>query len=951
MRFSSARSALVLLLVTSILSCKESPTALRTRFTPQALNADAIVATPTIVISQIYGGGGNSGASLKNDFIELFNPGSQTVSLSGWSVQYASAAGSFTQATALAGSIPPGGYYLVQEAAGTGGTTPLPTPNATGSIAMAAGSGKVLVARTTTALGVACPTTGGYVDLVSYGSGTNCGTFTATLTNTTATFRKDPVANTPATGCAFTGDPSTDFATGAPAPRNSASPVHICAGALPLGPLDHVVIAGPSNLTAGSSTTLSATAQDANNQTVGTATIAWSTSDANIATVDASGKVTGLMASATPVAITATATDGDVTKVGSVTITVTAPTINWIDVSSSSTSFPPGFQTQLFATARTADGGTVIPATFTFEAVDPGIATAAAVQNTGIITGIAPPPDGTSRPGFKITATPVGGGPTYSFVTHPIVIETPSPAPTSIYAVNDELGDPTAATASNPNDLLIRRVEYTLSYNESRGTPNWVSYELDSRQMVAGQDRCNCFTADPILPSDKQILTADYTNGGFDRGHMTRSADRTAGNVDNASTFYLTNVVPQQADLNQGVWAQFENALADSANRGGRAVYIITGPLYSRSHGLTFLKSEGKVAIPDSTWKIALIGPRTSGSPFTRANVQDWSDLAGLTILAVNMPNVAGVRNDPWSKYLTTVAKIEQATGFNFLSLLQSAYRDALEVGDHAPAAQYAVASAANEGSPVMFDASASSDADIARADISDALTYSWRFSDGATATGRTATHAFARFGSYTATLTVTDAFGWPSAFAQTLTVGDVAPSVAPLSAASLIAGESYAASGSFGDPGNDVWAATVDYGDGSGAQPLSLSGKSFSLSHGYASAGIFHVTVAVGDDGGASGSALATVNVITPLAATQGLAQQVQLFVEAGAVALPQPLLASIDAAAKQVQRGNVIPAVNELDALANKIGAAVIAGRMSPDAAQQLMDTIRRIQSVLRA
>jgi hypothetical protein len=250
-----------------------------------------------------------------------------------------------------------------------------------------------------------------------------------------------------------------------------------------------------------------------------------------------------------------------------------------------------------------------------------------------------------------------------------------------------------------------------------------------------------------------------------------------------------------------------------------------------------------------------------------------------------------------------------------------------------------------------MFDASASSDADIARADISDALTYSWRFSDGATATGRTATHAFARFGSYTATLTVTDAFGWPSAFAQTLTVGDVAPSVAPLSAASLIAGESYAASGSFGDPGNDVWAATVDYGDGSGAQPLSLSGKSFSLSHGYASAGIFHVTVAVGDDGGASGSALATVNVITPLAATQGLAQQVQLFVEAGAVALPQPLLASIDAAAKQVQRGNVIPAVNELDALANKIGAAVIAGRMSPDAAQQLMDTIRRIQSVLRA
>ena len=950
MRFPPARPVLLLLVGASILSCKDSPTSVRSALTPQGFNADVTVTTPTIVISQIYGGGGNSGATFKNDFVELFNPGSQTVSVDGWSVQYASAAGSFTQATALAGSIPPGGYYLVQESAGAGGTVPLPTPNATGGIAMAAGSGKVLVARTTTALGTACPVSGTYVDLVSYGSGTNCGAFTATLTNTTAAFRKDPVANTPAGGCAYTGDPSADFSTAAPSPRNSASPVHVCAGALPLGPLDHVAVAGASTLNVGSSTQLTATAQDANNQTVTTATVTWSTSDESVATVDATGKVTGVAASATPVTIKAKATDGDVTTSGTIQITITTPNINWIDVSSSSTSFPPGFQTQLFATARTADGGTIIPATFTFEAVDPGIATVATVQGTGIVTGIAPPPDGTSRPGFKITATPIGGGPSYSFVSHPLVIETPNPASTSIYAVNDEFGDPTAATSSDPNDLLIRRSEYTLSYNESRGTPNWVSYELDARQMVAGQDRCNCFTADPTLPADKQVFTSDYTNGGFDRGHMTRSADRTAGNVDNASTFYLTNVVPQQADLNQGVWAQFENALADSANRSGRAVYIITGPLYSRSHGLTFLKNEGKVAIPDSTWKIALIGARNSGNPFTRANVQGWSDLAGLTILAVNMPNVAGVRNDPWSKYLTTVANIEHATGYSFLSLLQSVYRVPLEVGDHPPVAQYGVNGAANEGSPVTFDASASSDPDLGRTDVTDALTYSWQFSDGATTTGRTAMHTFARFGSYTATLTVTDAFGWPTTVSQTLTVGDVAPIVSGLTGADLIAGESYSASGSFGDPGNDSWTAAVDYGDGSGSQPLSLSGKSFLLSHVYANAGNFRVTVTVSDDGGANGAGTATVNVITPLAATQGLGQQVQLFAEAGSVAEPQPLLASIDAASKQIQRGNMTPAINELGALINKISAAVITGRLSPDAGQQLTAMIVRIQSVLR-
>src|SRR5205809_1760104 len=640
--------------------------------TRPSLQADlsALDSVPQVGISQVYGGGGNSGATLKNDFIELFNPGTLPVDLTGWSVQYASAAGSTWQVTPLSGTIPPGRYYLVKEAAGSGGTTELPPPDATGSIAMALGAGKVWLVGTTTSLSGTCPT--GAVDQVSYGmTATNCGFHTtATLTNTTAAVRGD-------SGCAYTGDLSVDFTTRAPAPRNSGSPTHLCE-ALPLGPLDHVTISGPATVITGNSIQLTAIAQDANNQTVPTATISWSSKDDAIATVDQTGRVTGVAASSTPDTITATAVDNGITKSASVSVTVVAPAISWIDVSSSSTSFPPGFQTQLFATARVAQNGDTVSATFTFEAVDPAIATITTVKNTGIVTGVAAPADGTTRPGFRITATPVGGGTPYSFVSHSIFIEAPVAAPLSIYATNDEFGDPTPATTSDPNDLLIVRPQYTLSYNESRGTPNWVSYELDARQMVTGQDRCNCFTADPLLPADKQILTSDYTNGGFDRGHMTRSADRTAGNVDNAITFCLTNVVPQIGDLNQGVWARFENKLADSA-RAGRAVYIITGPLYSRAHGLTFLKNEGKVAIPDSTWKVALIGPRTGGNPFTRAGVQTWDDLSGLTILAVNMPNVAGVRNDSVDKYFTTVGKIEASTGYDFLSLLAAAFQDALD--------------------------------------------------------------------------------------------------------------------------------------------------------------------------------------------------------------------------------------------------------------------------------
>src|SRR5262252_1029726 len=81
-------------------------------------------------ISQVYGGGGNSGATYRNDFIEIFNAGTTSINLSGYSVQYNSAAGTGVwQATALSGTIGPGKYYLVQEAQGAGGTTNLPTPD------------------------------------------------------------------------------------------------------------------------------------------------------------------------------------------------------------------------------------------------------------------------------------------------------------------------------------------------------------------------------------------------------------------------------------------------------------------------------------------------------------------------------------------------------------------------------------------------------------------------------------------------------------------------------------------------------------------------------------------------------------------------------------------------------------------------------------------------------
>lgn len=152
--------------------------------------AEEVTLADHVIISQVYGGGGNSGAEYKNDFIELYNPTSASVDLTGWSVQYASSTGTFsTNITQLTGFIGPGEYYLIQEAKGSGGTIDLPTPDASGSIAMSGTNGKVALAKKNTAITSMNDTD--VVDFVGYGIANEYETAaTPALSNTTAAIRK-----------------------------------------------------------------------------------------------------------------------------------------------------------------------------------------------------------------------------------------------------------------------------------------------------------------------------------------------------------------------------------------------------------------------------------------------------------------------------------------------------------------------------------------------------------------------------------------------------------------------------------------------------------------------------------------------------------------------------------------------------------------------------------------
>jgi uncharacterized protein (TIGR03437 family) len=181
--------------------------------------------TARLVIGQLYGGGGNSGATYTHDFIEIFNRGSTTVNLGGWSLQYMSATGTGTwSVTPLSGILLPGQYYLVAESSVGAIGSPLPAPDATGSIAMAATAGKIALLNNVVALAGSCPASNNIIDLVGYGATAICFEGPAPAPAPSASNADMRAAK----GCTDTNNNALDFSTATPAPRNTAASLHDC---------------------------------------------------------------------------------------------------------------------------------------------------------------------------------------------------------------------------------------------------------------------------------------------------------------------------------------------------------------------------------------------------------------------------------------------------------------------------------------------------------------------------------------------------------------------------------------------------------------------------------------------------------------------------------------------------------------------------------------------------
>ena len=187
----------------------------------------------SLVVAEIYAAGGNSGAAYANDYAELFNRGASPVAIDGWTLQYASASSTSWQSTALSGTIPAGGRYLVELASGGANGSALPAADATGTSNLAVTGGKVALVHDATALSCgasagSCSTASSLEDLLGYGSAADYEGSNAAPAGsaTNAVMRADG-------GCTDTDDNAADFATAAPGPQNSSAAASTCSAAPP----------------------------------------------------------------------------------------------------------------------------------------------------------------------------------------------------------------------------------------------------------------------------------------------------------------------------------------------------------------------------------------------------------------------------------------------------------------------------------------------------------------------------------------------------------------------------------------------------------------------------------------------------------------------------------------------------------------------------------------------
>lgn len=233
-----------------------------------------------------------------------------------------------------------------------------------------------------------------------------------------------------------------------------------------------------------------------------------------------------------------------------------------------------------------------------------------------------------------------------------------------ISSIHLPLGLPYDSTPHD--DYIIYRTQYITSYNKLKNAVNWTAWNLNSSWFGNSGRYQGRFIADTSLPEDfLRINHNDYTNSGYDRGHVVRSHERSSSTEDNKSTFLMTNIIPQTPDLNRGVWLDFERYCEELALKHNKELFIYSGAVYSDSVQI------GKgITVPDSCFKIVVVLERGEGIDCVNYDT---------IIISVMMPNINGIRNKKWEDFLVSVRHIEKSSGYNFLPDIEFTIQEVIE--------------------------------------------------------------------------------------------------------------------------------------------------------------------------------------------------------------------------------------------------------------------------------
>ncbi|MBQ9310125.1 MAG: DNA/RNA non-specific endonuclease [Bacteroidales bacterium] len=210
--------------------------------------------------------------------------------------------------------------------------------------------------------------------------------------------------------------------------------------------------------------------------------------------------------------------------------------------------------------------------------------------------------------------------------------------------------------ATGPGDVVLQYEGFTLKYNTRRLIPDWVAYELTAEELEGNLDRSGSFGMD-MGYKGRQAMREDYSNSGWDKGHMAPAADMKWSRKAMEQSFYLTNICPQNHDLNSKAWNTLEKYVRDWARRYGR-VWVVCGPYVSEGQVRTI--GSRKVTVPDGFFKAVL-----------------RHDKSGYHSLAFLFENNSG--KQPVKKAIVSVNEVEALTGFDLFTGLDDAIEEEIE--------------------------------------------------------------------------------------------------------------------------------------------------------------------------------------------------------------------------------------------------------------------------------